>query len=223
MMASRRRRDRGGQYNFWPVYSDIALSMVLLLLLVVLAQQIRTLLETDVQATIVTLRQAGMAAALAGLPVTSSVDGNTQVIVLSTDLLFVSDSADLRPEGRDLILRVYHRLVAAKIPFTRISVEGHADHQRSGLIRPGDLKQDGGNWRLSAERAVQVAQLLQTFGMQPEKLEVVGRSYYAPADSGYLQNAPGKRGRREAEYQASLQHNRRITLRIFYSTREART
>lgn len=212
-----RRRYGEGTYNFWPVYSDLALSMVLLLILVVLAQHTRTLLQIDVQATIVRLRQEELSIRLDGLPVHSIIDGNTQIIVLSADSLFLSDSSELRPEGRELLLQVYGVFGRAQVPFTRIAVEGHADHQMSGMFHSGDIESDGGNWRLSAERAIQVAQLLQRAGMAAEKLEVVGRSHYAPVDSTYLQIPLEERGDARSGYQASLQRNRRIALRIFYS------
>jgi flagellar motor protein MotB len=150
-------------------------------------------------------------------------NGNLQIITLSADFLFPTDQATLTPQGVRLLGQLSHTIQQAERRYTRVAVEGHADFRPSaGFYRRGDLDEDHGNWRLSAERAIQVVQRFQKDGLDGGKLEVVGRSGYAPVDTAYRKYGrytDDERGR-HPEYETSLQRNRRIVIRLFYSERE---
>lgn len=137
-------------------------------------------------------------------------DGSLQIFTFSADVLFPIDQADLSVRGNEL-LRSFGRALQQHAEFyTRIEVEGHADENASrNFFRADDVTVDHGNWRLSAERAITVAQLFQSLGITGEKLAVVGRSFYAPENSGRFTD-------REIQKQAWAQ-NRRIQVRLFYS------
>lgn len=210
-------------YNFWPVYSDLALSAVLILILFVLAQTVvssRLLVTQDLSGARVHALQQSVRRSLEGVPGVEEVstDGNTQIITLSADFLFPTDDTGLTPRGRQLLEQISTLLHSNEARFTRVAVEGHADARRSRrFYRPGDLPDDHGNWRLSAERSIQVVQLFQTRGFAGEKLEVIGRSGYAPTDLHYQTFADWDAADTVRAFQASLQRNRRIVVRLFYS------
>jgi len=119
-------------------------------------------------------------------------------------VLFPTDQAILSPRGDALLRRFGLALQEHATFYTRIEIEGHADENRSRtFFRPGDVQDDHGNWRLSAERAITVAQLLQGLGIPGKQLAVVGRSFYEPENP-------------ERSEEAWAQ-NRRVQVRLFYS------
>lgn len=131
-------------------------------------------------------------------------DGNLQTFTFSADVLFPSDQANLSPQGEELLQRFSRVLQQHPEYYTRIEVEGHADENRSStFFRRGDVDEDHGNWRLSAERAITVAQLFQTRGISGQRLGVVGRSFYDPVTNEHSPEA--------------MKQNRRVQVRLFYS------
>lgn len=228
MRSSRRHADEG--YNFWPVYSDLALSMLLVLLLFLLAQFVfnsRLLIEQDIARTRVRALQQSLRRELQNAHGVERIEenGNLQIITLSADVLFPTDQATLKPEGAELLRQLSRTFHQAESRYTRVAVEGHADFRPSAeFYERGDFDDDHGNWRLSAERAIQVVQMFQQDGLDGRKLEVVGRSEYAPVDTlyrAYEKYRTEKERERHREYTESLQRNRRIVIRIFYSERNA--
>jgi outer membrane protein OmpA-like peptidoglycan-associated protein len=226
-MRARRGADEG--YNFWPVYSDLALSMLLVLLLFLLAQFVfnsRLLIEQDFARSRVRVLQQSIRRELQNVPGVERIEenGNLQIITLSADFLFPTDQATLTPQGAQLLGQLSRTIRRAERRYTRVAVEGHADFRPSAeFYRQGDLNEDHGNWRLSAERAIQVVQRFQSDGLDGGKLEVVGRSGYAPVDTAYRKYSgyAGEEEReRHPEYEHSLQRNRRIVIRLFYSERQ---
>jgi flagellar motor protein MotB len=214
-------------YNFWPVYSDLALSALLILILFLLGQAVvnsRLLVTQDIARARVQGLQETVRRSLHDVPGVDSVyvDGNTQIITLSADSLFPTDESGLTPKGRDLLLLISRLLRANNDRFTRVAVEGHADVRRSRrFYRTGDVPEDHGNWRLSAERSIEVVQLFQREGFAGEKLEAIGRSLYAPTDVAYRGFPDGEGADTVAALQASLRKNRRIVIRLFYSESES--
>jgi flagellar motor protein MotB len=128
-------------------------------------------------------------------------DGNIQLFVFNADVLFRPDDASLSPAG-EMLMRSFGEVLRDQASYyTRIEIEGHADEQASRRFqREGDVSEDHGNWRLSAERAITVAQLLQRLGLSGEHLAVIGRSFYEPVNS-----------------RKAWEENRRIQVRLFYS------
>src|SRR5689334_431452 len=102
MRNARRGGDEG--YNFWPVYSDLALSMLLVLLLFLLAQFVfnsRLLIEQDIARSRVRILQQSLRRELQNVPGVAGIEenGNLQIITLSADFLFPTDQATLTPQG----------------------------------------------------------------------------------------------------------------------------
>jgi chemotaxis protein MotB len=88
------------------------------------------------------------------------VDGR-MVVVLKTDILFPSGSAELSPEGRDAIGQV--AAVLSEIPDRRFQVEGHTDDVPIRVKYPS-------NWYLASARAIGVVERMIEAGMAPSRV-----------------------------------------------------
>lgn len=89
------------------------------------------------------------------------VDGR-MVVVLATDVLFDSGSADLKPAGKDALGQV--AAVLATFPDRRFQIEGHTDD------KPIATPRFPSNWYLASARAIGVVDLLVTDGMNAKNL-----------------------------------------------------
>jgi chemotaxis protein MotB len=95
-------------------------------------------------------------------------------VEIKTDILFPSGSAQLAPNSADVI----QRLGAALAPFPNaIRVEGHTDN------KPIKTVAFYSNWELSAARAGSVVRVLQSRGVAPERLAVIGYGEQRPIQS----------------------------------------
>lgn len=225
MTVTRTQRSQETASSFWPVYSDLALSLVLILVLFLLAQFVfnsRLLVTQDVSRVRTRMLQGSLHRQLEKTKGVVSIveNGNLQIITLSADFLFPSDDAHLTGEGAELLQQLGKQFFDNQERFTRVAVEGHADAQGSLRFRAaGDNAVDLGNWRLSAERAIRVVQLLQGIGLSGSKLEVVGRSNYEPIDTTYRRYPLRTKAGQIPVFDSSLRNNRRIVIRLFYSER----
>ena len=99
-----------------------------------------------------------------------AVAGGYGVRVADT-VLFDSGSDTIKPEGRDVLRRVAQQIAGQ--PYQRVWVRGHTDSDP--VSRPETVQKfPHGNLQLSASRAVEVAALLGTAGVQLDKLVVAG-------------------------------------------------
>jgi len=95
-------------------------------------------------------------------------------VEIKTDILFPSGSAQLGTNSADVI----QRLGAALAPFPNsIRVEGHTDN------KPIKTVAFYSNWELSAARAGSVVRVLQSRGVAPERLAVIGYGEQRPIQS----------------------------------------
>jgi chemotaxis protein MotB len=95
-------------------------------------------------------------------------------VEIKTDILFPSGSAQLAPYAVDVI----QRLGGAIAPFPNpIRVEGHTDN------KPIKTVAFFSNWELSAARAGSVVRVLQTQGVDPTRLAVIGYGQQRPVQS----------------------------------------
>jgi chemotaxis protein MotB len=95
-------------------------------------------------------------------------------VEIKTDLLFPSGSAQLAPYAIDVI----QRLGGALAPYPNpIRVEGHTDN------KPIKTVAFYSNWELSAARAGSVVRVLQSRGVNPERLAVIGYGEQRPVQS----------------------------------------
>jgi chemotaxis protein MotB len=118
------------------------------------------------------------------------------VTILTDEILFPLDSAQLQPEGVRIINAIAP--VLAALP-NQIDVEGDTDDQP---ITGGPY---ASNWALSAARAVAVVQdLISDHGIDPDRLEATGNSDTRPV-------VPNNTPQHRAE-------NRRVEIVIFSTT-----
>jgi chemotaxis protein MotB len=118
------------------------------------------------------------------------------VTILTNQILFPLDSAQLQPEGVRIINAIAP--VLAALP-NQIDVEGDTDNQQ---ITGGPY---ASNWALSAARAVAVVQdLISDDGIDPARLEATGNSDTRPV-------VPNNNAQHRAE-------NRRVEIVIFSTT-----
>jgi chemotaxis protein MotB len=95
-------------------------------------------------------------------------------VEIKTDLLFPSGSAQLAPYAIDVI----QRLGGALAPYPNpIRVEGHTDD------KPIKTVAFYSNWELSAARAGSVVRVLQSRGVNPGRLAVIGYGEQRPVQS----------------------------------------
>jgi chemotaxis protein MotB len=100
-------------------------------------------------------------------------DGKVYVS-LSEQLLFKTGSTKVDPKGQDALKQL--AAVLKTQPDVNVVVEGHTDNVP--FSRPTAAMQD--NWDLSVLRATEIARLLTTGGIQPERVTASGRSQYVP-------------------------------------------
>ncbi len=100
-------------------------------------------------------------------------DGKVYVS-LSEQLLFKSGSTKVDPKGQEALKKLATVLQEQKD--VNVVVEGHTDNvpMRAGTTGMTD------NWDLSALRATEIARLLTTAGVSPERVTASGRSQYVP-------------------------------------------
>jgi chemotaxis protein MotB len=120
--------------------------------------------------------------------------------ILPTEVLFQSGQADLTPEGKAEIDKVYVALsgvakeIPPEIPWV-LRVDGHTDKRPLSASSPFKS-----NWDLSAARAIAVVRYLISKGFAPQHLLAGAFSSFQPIDQG--------------DSEAALRRNRRIELKI---------
>ncbi|SMB96858.1 OmpA/MotB domain protein [Hymenobacter roseosalivarius DSM 11622] len=102
-------------------------------------------------------------------------DGKVYVS-LSEQLLFKSGSTKVDPKGQDALKKL--ATVLQEQRDVNVVVEGHTDDVPITKGTAG--MQD--NWDLSVLRATEIARLLTTSGVTPERVTASGRSKYVPLD-----------------------------------------
>ncbi len=95
-------------------------------------------------------------------------------VSLSEQLLFKSGSTKVDPKGQDALRQL--ATVLQQQPDVNVVVEGHTDNVP--FSRAVGSMTD--NWDLSVLRATEIARLLTTGGVAPERVTASGRSQYVP-------------------------------------------
>ena len=112
------------------------------------------------------------------------------VITLTSDILFDSGKADIKPEAYPILDKVAY-ILKDKISDRNVGIEGHTDNQ--------PIKYSGwkSNWELSLARAVNVLHYLEKKGVPPQRLTAIGYGEYRPiADND---SPEGRRRNRRVE------------------------
>lgn len=114
-----------------------------------------------------------------------------RVINLTSEVLFKSGSAEIKPAGQKVLV-----LIAAtlnKYPNRQVFIEGHTDN-----VPMGNNSNYHSNWELSSARAISAALILQANNqVSPKRLKVVGHSEFKPITSN--ETAEGRRLNRRIE------------------------
>jgi flagellar motor protein MotB len=114
-----------------------------------------------------------------------------QIINLTSEVLFKSGSAEIKPEGQKVLV-----LIAATLnnfPNRQVFIEGHTDN-----IPMSNSSGYRSNWELSSARAISAALILQANNqVSPKRLKVVGHSEFKPITSNETEE--GRRLNRRIE------------------------
>ncbi|WP_240737381.1 OmpA/MotB family protein [Hymenobacter metallicola] len=100
-------------------------------------------------------------------------DGKVYVS-LSEQLLFKTGSTKVDPKGQEALKQL--AAVLKTQPDVNVVVEGHTDNVP--FSRPTAAMQD--NWDLSVLRATEIARLITSGGVEPQRITASGRSQYIP-------------------------------------------
>jgi chemotaxis protein MotB len=113
------------------------------------------------------------------------------VIKLAGDVLFSSDSADIKADGKKVLSLIAESLNA--YPDRAISIEGHTDQ-----VPTGSNSRFASNWELSSTRALAALNYFQQNSLvNPTRLKLVGYGEYRPAYSNAT--AEGRKRNRRIE------------------------
>lgn len=188
-MSSRFSRGTDLSINFWPSYTDISMLMILILIIYLFTQvvsnaeafklsKIRQKQRQIVQQIEGTVRGAlgddGMK------KISFSSDFKTQHITFSDQVLFESGSADLKPEGKNILLLLAEVLKKNTNLYYSIQIEGHTDPIP---VKGGKFRS---NWDLSSSRATAVVEYFASkpIELDPAKMSAAGFAQYRPVVSG---------------------------------------
>lgn len=194
---------------FWPCLVDMLTSVLMIFLLIHFIQA--TLGRRDPEAEAIRSSQEKFNAFFRGEFARELGDGVVEInsdlnlvqIRFSDRILFDPREYRLKPIG-ETVLRRCAIIFAKSSPsgFRQIQVEGHTDDRP--ISKSYSYPRD--NWELSAGRAISVVKFLIAAGIREELLSA----------NGYAANKPVDTGRSEA----ALARNRRIEIRIIFSTPE---
>lgn len=115
--------------------------------------------------------------------VSAKLDKGKITLRMPSEVLFDPGSATLKPEGREVIMRMKNFFI--KFPDQMINIKGYTDDV---LPQQGSRFQD--NWELSAMRAVNVLRLLVSLGISPNRMTATG---LADLDPLFPNNSPENR------------------------------
>jgi chemotaxis protein MotB len=118
------------------------------------------------------------------------------VLVLPNDVLFDSGKANVKPRGKETLAQL--GAVLADLSARRFQVSGHTDDEP---IRHSAF---GSNWQLSAERALEVVNLLIQSGMKPETLSAAGYGEFDPVSGNDTAEGKAKNRRIEITLQPNI-------------------
>lgn len=221
-------------FNFWPSFADLMLSLVLILITVIAAITIPAMSE---RVNLVEVKKSqkklvdGLAASYGTTP--KSVDGQKQevyyislpgsnqkdiivrndnflqTITFSDNILFGPDRIDINPRGREVMRQVGEQMKSQLGTIKRIQIEGHADN----IPTTNHVS----NLRLGALRAIAVLEFLR---------DTVGITHLMSATS-FGEQKPVDRKEEDVNFNndkiaaanqtpENRSQNRRVELLLFY-------
>lgn len=207
--------------NFWPVYSDIAWVVVIIMLLFVLSLYLITAINLGGASLEMKQQQEELKSEFTAATPDSShpfgegivdiqEDGNLQLFIFDADYFFDFGKWTFAKPQSGKFLKDFGRNLAKNMDrFTRIQIEGHASWERESQQAKGK-KYEHDNWVLSTQRALAVGEMFIEGGVPASMISVSGRAHYVPFDSSktFEQANPSI---------AQAAPNRRVNVIIFYS------
>ncbi|HEY4183739.1 MAG TPA: OmpA family protein [Polyangia bacterium] len=163
--------------NAWPPFVDalalVLAAFVLLMVIALVAQKALATRMREREREVATLRadKDRMARRMSALAATGMVEVEEGKVILQGEVLFDSGSDELRPAGRDFLLRLAPQLgsLLAAEPDQMVLVGGHTDDK---LIR--NSARFASNWELSTARATAVTRVLMGGGVPARQIVAAG-------------------------------------------------
>ena len=183
----------------WPVLSDVAITMVLVLVVSLVLQFLVTFKDRFINEQLVRRQQEVRALLYERVDDTTmfAVDPlapDRQKLTFQAELLFPECGSILTPQGDSLLEKVGQVLDSLSGYFTAVQIDGHTD-----VIPIGFCPYES-NWELSSRRATSVVHLFERLEVIPsEKLSATGWGEFHPINTD------------------RLDLNRRIELQLLYS------
>jgi len=115
-------------------------------------------------------------------------DEKNGVVRFKSDLLFEKGQAAVQPTAQAQLEKLSQILNSAVAEGFDIMIVGHTDD--IPILKPDTLMKHPSNWHLSCHRAIAVENILQTAGIKPTRLAVMGLGEFRPI----APNAPDQRG-----------------------------
>lgn len=229
-------KDKFG-FNFWPSFTDLMMSLVLVVLIILFVvskmiaagtenlekvhqsqEQIEQQMSTQINGyTVYTIdtRNGGdvnkmMAEHPADIYVIDKLDRHT--ITFSDKVLFDTDKSNLKPEGQQILNVMGKPIVDNLTNISEIQIQGHAD----------DSGDDNHNLELASARAIAVYEYLQVhIGIDPAKYLMSATSFskYKPVgrEAGDDYSANNREKLTKANGTNELKaRNRRIEIVLYY-------
>ncbi len=181
-MSARRKRPPLFPINVWPPFVDamtLVLAAFVLLMLVALVSQrglFTRLRDRDQELGRLKEEKARIERRLRALAPRGVIEVDEGKVILQGEVLFDTNSDELKDEGRALMTRIAASLAAllAAEPGQMVLVGGHADDR---AIHGGRF---ASNWELSAARALAVARVLMSAGLPPGRVVAAGFGEHHP-------------------------------------------
>lgn len=173
------------EFTPWPALSDISITMVLLLVFMIILQFKETRQEQIIQREL-SRQQRTVSEAIRrvsdGSVRIDSISPGRQRLTFRDAALFDICRADLKANGRALLLRVGEVLQMNASRLATINVEGHTD---TLSISGKNGCYFRSNWELSSARATTVVSLWSNeTQIGKNKMSAIGRSQYVPVVAG---------------------------------------
>ena len=184
----------------WTVLSDLAITMVLVLVVYLVLQFLVTFREQYIRRQILLRQQEVHQLLHAEVPsdtlTIDSIPPNRQKLTFRSEVLFPECGANLTADGAKLMARIGRVLASVEQYFESVQIDGHTDRQPIGTCRFES------NWELSSRRATSVVHLFDSLDLiDNRKLSATGWAEFQPVDT------------------LNFDPNRRIELQLLYSRR----
>jgi len=163
--------------NAWPPFVDalalVLAAFVLLMAIALIAQKALATREREREREVAALRtdRDRLVRRMSALAATGMVEVEEGKVILQGEVLFDSGSDELRPAGRDFLLRLAPQLAAllASEGDLMVLVGGHTDDK---LVR--NNARFASNWELSTARATAVTRVLMSGGVPARQIVAAG-------------------------------------------------